>query len=111
MHTAEAAEATDNGFCNGSDLSGVQGLNLTAEQKTKIGDLRTAHLKDIKPIQDKLHSKAGDLRLLWLEKSPTRARSGRRRRKCGRFAINWTTRKAITAGPCTSPSPRNSRSC
>ena len=58
------------GFCNGSDLTGVQGLNLTAEQKTKIGDLRTAHLKDIKPIQDKLHSKAGDLRLLWLEKSP-----------------------------------------
>jgi Spy/CpxP family protein refolding chaperone len=58
------------GFCNGNDLSGVQGLNLTAEQKTKIGDLRTAHLKDIKPIQDKLHSKAGDLRLLWLEKNP-----------------------------------------
>lgn len=58
------------GFCNGNDLSGVQGLNLTAEQKTKIGDLRIAHLKDVKPIQDKLHSKAGDLRLLWLEKTP-----------------------------------------
>ncbi len=58
------------GFCNGNDLTGVQGLNLTAEQKAKIGDLRTAHLKDIKPLQDKLHSKAGDLRLLWLEKNP-----------------------------------------
>jgi Spy/CpxP family protein refolding chaperone len=58
------------GFCNGNDLSGVQGLNLTAEQKTKISDLRTAHLKDIKPLQDMLHSKAGDLRLLWLEKNP-----------------------------------------
>jgi Spy/CpxP family protein refolding chaperone len=58
------------GFCNSNDLSGVQGLNLTAEQKTKISDLRTAHLKDIKPLQDKLHSKAGDLRLLWLEKNP-----------------------------------------
>ena len=49
------------GFCNGNDLSGVQGLNLTAEQKTKISDLRTAHLKDVKPLQDKMHSKAGDL--------------------------------------------------
>lgn len=62
------------GFCNGNDLSGVQGLNLTAEQKTKITDMRTAHLKDIKPLQDKLHSKAGDLRLLWLEKSPDEAK-------------------------------------
>jgi Spy/CpxP family protein refolding chaperone len=62
------------GFCNGNDLSGVQGLNLTAEQKTKIADLRTAYLKDVKPIQDKMHSKAGDLRLLWLEKSPDEAK-------------------------------------
>jgi Spy/CpxP family protein refolding chaperone len=62
------------GFCNGNDLSGVQGLNLTAEQKTKIGDLRTAHMKDVKPLQDKMHSKAGDLRLLWLEKSPDEAK-------------------------------------
>jgi Spy/CpxP family protein refolding chaperone len=62
------------GFCNGNDLSGVQGLNLTAEQKTKIGDMRTAHLKDVKPLQDKMHSKQGDLRLLWLEKSPDEAK-------------------------------------
>lgn len=62
------------GFCNGSDLSGVQGLNLTDVQKTKLGDMRTAHLKDIKPLQDKLHSKAGDLRLLWLEKTPDEAK-------------------------------------
>jgi len=62
------------GFCNGNDLSGVQGLNLTAEQKTKIADLRTAHLKDIKPLEDKMHSRRGDLRLLWLEKSPDEAK-------------------------------------
>jgi len=62
------------GFCNGNDLSGVQGLNLTAEQKTKISDLRIAHLKDVKPLQDKMHSKAGDLRLLWLEKNPDEAK-------------------------------------
>jgi Spy/CpxP family protein refolding chaperone len=62
------------GVCNGNDLSGVQGLNLTAEQKTKISDLRIAHLKDVKPLQDKMHSKAGDLRLLWLEKTPDEAK-------------------------------------
>jgi Spy/CpxP family protein refolding chaperone len=62
------------GFCNGKDLSGVPGLNLTAEQKTKIADLRTACMKDIKPTQDKLYSKAGDLRLLWLEKTPDEAK-------------------------------------
>jgi Spy/CpxP family protein refolding chaperone len=62
------------GFCNGNDLSSVPGLNLTAEQKTKISDLRTAYMKDIKPLQDKMHSKAGDLRLLWLEKTPDEAK-------------------------------------
>ncbi|HET6489657.1 MAG TPA: Spy/CpxP family protein refolding chaperone [Syntrophales bacterium] len=62
------------GSCNGNDLSSVPGLNLTAEQKTKITDLRTAYLKDIKPLQDKMHSKAGDLRLLWLEKTPDEAK-------------------------------------
>jgi Spy/CpxP family protein refolding chaperone len=62
------------GSCYGNDLSGVQGLNLTAEQKTKIADLRTACMKDIKPLQDQMHSKAGDLRLLWLEKSPDEAK-------------------------------------
>jgi Spy/CpxP family protein refolding chaperone len=62
------------GSCYGNDLSGVKGLNLTAEQKTKIEDMRTAHMKDVKPIQDKMHSKAGDLRLLWLEKSPDEAK-------------------------------------
>jgi len=62
------------GCCNGNDLSTVQGLNLTAEQKTKIDDLRTAYLKDVKPLKDKMHSKAGDLKLLWLEKSPDEAK-------------------------------------
>jgi Spy/CpxP family protein refolding chaperone len=62
------------GCCNGNDLSAVPGLNLTAEQKTKIDDLRTAYLKDVKPLKDKMHSKAGDLKLLWLEKSPDEAK-------------------------------------
>lgn len=58
------------GFCEGNDLEQVEGLNLTAEQKTKITELRANHLKDLKPIQDKLRSTRADLKLLWLEKNP-----------------------------------------
>jgi len=71
---AKGGKGRGYGFCNGNDLSGVQGLNLTAEQKTKIADLRTAHLKDIKPLEDKMHSRRGDLRILWLEKNPDEAK-------------------------------------
>jgi Spy/CpxP family protein refolding chaperone len=45
-------------------------LNLTAEQTAKIDALRAAHLKEVKPLQDMMFSKRGDLRLLWLEKNP-----------------------------------------
>jgi Spy/CpxP family protein refolding chaperone len=58
------------GDCYGADLTAVPGLNLTTEQTAKINTLREAHLKDVKPIQDKMFSKRGDLKLLWLQKSP-----------------------------------------
>lgn len=45
-------------------------LNLTADQAAKIEALRMAHLRDVKPLQDKMYSKRGDLRLLWLERTP-----------------------------------------
>ena len=45
-------------------------LNLTAEQKTKMETLRNAFLRDIKPLQDQMFSKRGDLRLLWLQTTP-----------------------------------------
>jgi Spy/CpxP family protein refolding chaperone len=32
--------------------------------------LREAHLKDIQPLQNKLYSKRGELKLLWLQQSP-----------------------------------------
>jgi Spy/CpxP family protein refolding chaperone len=47
-------------------------LNLTEEQTTRINALRNTHLKEIKPLQDTLFSKGGDLRLLWLETDPDR---------------------------------------
>ncbi len=58
------------GDCYGADLTAVPGVNLTTEQTGKINALREAHLKDVKPIRDKMYSKRGDLRLLWLQKNP-----------------------------------------
>jgi len=54
----------------GGDLPALSGLNLTAEQTAKINTLREAHLKDVKPLQDKMFSKRGELRLLWLQQNP-----------------------------------------
>ena len=45
-------------------------LNLTPEQKVKIEALRVAFLRDIKPLQDQMFSKRGDLKLLWLQSTP-----------------------------------------
>lgn len=57
------------GSCGG-DIGAVPGMNLTAEQTEKIEALRIAHMTDIKPIQDQMFSKRGDLKLLWLKKNP-----------------------------------------
>jgi len=62
------------GYGRGPDYSpnerAFSELNLTAEQTAKINALREAYLKDTKPLQDKLFSKRGDLRLLWLQTNP-----------------------------------------
>jgi Spy/CpxP family protein refolding chaperone len=61
----------------GPDERVFSGLNLTAEQTAKINALRDAYLKDTKPHQDKLFSKRGDLKLLWLQTNPDQNRSER----------------------------------
>jgi Spy/CpxP family protein refolding chaperone len=45
-------------------------LNLTAEQKSKLHDLRLEFLKASKPVMDRIISKRGDYHLLWMEKDP-----------------------------------------
>jgi len=45
-------------------------LNLTSEQKARIKTLREANLRDVKPLQDRMFSKRGDLKLLWLQSNP-----------------------------------------
>jgi len=54
----------------GGGVTALSGLDLTAEQTAKINALRETHLKDVKPLQDKMFSKRGELRLLWLQQNP-----------------------------------------
>ena len=54
----------------GPDTSVLSQLNLTPEQTAKINALREANLNDTKPLKDKLFSKRGDLKLLWLQANP-----------------------------------------
>jgi Spy/CpxP family protein refolding chaperone len=56
----------------GSDTSFLSQLNLTPEQTANINALREAYLRDTKPLKDKIFSKRGDLRLLWLQTNPDR---------------------------------------
>lgn len=60
------------GTCYWGDVTAMSDLNLTEEQTTKINALRNTHLKEIKPLQDMLFSKGGELRLLWLQTDPDR---------------------------------------
>ena len=56
--------------CYGPETSFLSRLNLTSEQTAKINTLREAFLKDTKPLKDKMFSKRGDLKLLWLQTNP-----------------------------------------
>jgi len=69
---AEARRGWGGGYSGGGyyDLAATPGLNLTAEQVMKLNALRDAHLRDIKPLQDQMYSKRGELKLLWLERTP-----------------------------------------
>jgi Spy/CpxP family protein refolding chaperone len=52
------------------DPSVISGLNLTDAQASQIRALRDTFLRDIKPLQDKMFSKRGDLKLLWMKENP-----------------------------------------
>jgi len=58
------------GPCQSGDVQGLAGLNLTADQEAKMRSLREAQLKEAKPLQDKMFSKRGELKLLWLQQQP-----------------------------------------
>lgn len=58
------------GNCQSGDLQGLAALNLTADQEAKIKSMRESQLKEAKPLQDKMFSKRGELKLLWLQQNP-----------------------------------------
>ncbi len=45
-------------------------LDLTGEPKAKIEALHLSFIKDIKPLEDQMFSKRGDIRLLWMQPAP-----------------------------------------
>ncbi|MCX7816236.1 MAG: Spy/CpxP family protein refolding chaperone [Syntrophales bacterium] len=53
-----------------ADITTIRDLNLTSEQAAKLSSLREAYLRETKPIRDKLFSKNGELRILWLQQPP-----------------------------------------
>jgi Spy/CpxP family protein refolding chaperone len=54
------------------DIAADRDLELTLDQKEKIGVLREAHLRDIKPLQEQLSVKSRELKELWLSSTPDR---------------------------------------
>lgn len=51
---------------------GLDRLNLTDEQKTRIEALELAHQKEVRPIRENMFDKSLELRRLWLEADPDR---------------------------------------
>jgi Spy/CpxP family protein refolding chaperone len=54
--------------------AGINRLNLTDEQKTKIEVLVTASQKEIRPISEKMFDKSVALRRLWLQENPDKGK-------------------------------------
>ena len=68
----------------------ARGLDLTAEQTQKINAMREAHLKEIKPLQDQIYAKSGDLRLLWLAKTPDQEKILALQKEVRNLRDQWT---------------------
>lgn len=62
------------GPCGRGDFSGMKGLNLAAEQRTKMKEQRDTQLKEIRPLQEQMITKRDALRKLWLEPNPDQAK-------------------------------------
>lgn len=55
------------GYCS---EAGLDRLNLTDEQKTKIDALQTATERELRPVREKMFDKSVELRRLWLQANP-----------------------------------------
>lgn len=54
------------------DISAIPGLELSNEQVLRIKALREDHLKDVKPLVDKMGAQRKELKELWLMTPPNR---------------------------------------
>jgi len=62
------------GPCARGDFQGPAGLNLTAEQTTKIKEMRETHWKELKPVREQMFTKRDEIRKLWLTPNPDEAK-------------------------------------
>jgi len=62
------------GPCARGDFQGPAGVDLTADQKAKLKEMRDARFQDIEPLREKMFTKRDELRELWLEPNPDQAK-------------------------------------
>jgi Spy/CpxP family protein refolding chaperone len=62
------------GPCMQGDFRGFTRLDLTADQKARIKEMRDARFKDSKPLQEQMIAKRDELRKFWLEANPDEAK-------------------------------------
>lgn len=56
------------------DITAIPELELADEQVSQIRALREAHLRDVKPFQDRMRAKRQELKALWLQSTPDQDR-------------------------------------
>ncbi len=56
------------------DFTGYSGLELTADQKAQLAAMRDAQFKEIAPLREQMFAKRDEVRKLWLEPTPDKAR-------------------------------------
>jgi len=62
------------GPCARGEFGGYAGVDLTADQKAKLSEMRDANFKDIQPLREQMWAKRDELRKLWLEANPDQAK-------------------------------------
>jgi Spy/CpxP family protein refolding chaperone len=62
------------GPCARGEFGGYAGVDLTADQKAKLIEMRDANFKDIQPLREQMWAKRDELRKLWLEANPDQAK-------------------------------------
>lgn len=58
------------GPCSRGEFGGFAGVDLTADQKAKLAQMRDSRFKEIEPLREKMFSKRDEVRKLWLEPNP-----------------------------------------